>query len=68
MMVPLNGKHLRCLINEYVERYENHRLHQGLCGRRPRTKQNGPANAGGGKIISIPVLDGLYQRYERCAA
>jgi transposase InsO family protein len=67
-VIILNEKHLRRLINEYVERYENHRLHQGLCGRRPRDKQNGPANAGGGKIISIPVLGGLHHRYERCAA
>jgi len=67
-VIILNEKHLRRLINEYVEWYENHRLHQGLCGRRPRAKQNGPAKAGGGKIISIPVLGGLHHRYERCAA
>jgi transposase InsO family protein len=67
-VIILNEKHLRRLISEYVEWYENHRLHQGLDGRRPRAKQGGLANSGDGKIISIPVLGGLHHRYERRAA
>ena len=67
-VIILNEKHLRPLLSEYAEWCENHRLHQGLGGRRPRAKQGGSANAGDGKIISIPVLGGLHHRYERCAA
>ena len=67
-VIILNEKHLRRLISEYVEWYENHRLHQGLDGRRPCAKQYGPSNVGDGKITSIPVLGGLHHRYERIAA
>ena len=67
-VIILNEKHLRHLISEYVDWYENHRLHQGLGGRRPCDKQHEPSNVGDGKIISIPVLGGLHHRYERIAA
>ena len=56
------------LYGKGVSMFQNHRLHQGLAGRRPCAKQHGPSNAGEGEIISIPVLGGLHHRYERIAA
>ena len=66
-----NAGHLENLLTEYVDWYENLRLHQGLGGSAPNEiegKADSVNSVREGKIVSIPVLGGLHHRYERQAA
>ena len=67
-VILLYEQHLRNLLSEYVNWYENFRLHQGLGGRSPVPLKAGEDDGVEGKIVSIPVLGGLHHRYERVAA
>ena len=67
-VIILHERHLRNLIGQYVNWYENHRPHQGLEGKRPVPQKEAEDNRLKGKIVSIPVLGGLHHRYERVAA
>jgi putative transposase len=61
-------RHLRNLLRDYVSWYEHFRLHQGLGGQSPASREDREENIPEGKIISTPVLGGLHHRYERVAA
>ena len=63
-----NASHLEDLLTEYVDWYENYRLHQGLGGTAPNSSDTKDGLGKDGKIVSIPVLGGLHHRYERKAA
>ena len=67
-VIVWNASHLEKLLAEYVDWYENHRLHQGLAGLAPNDRDGNCDKDGEGKIVSIPVLGGLHHRYERMAA
>ena len=67
-VIVWNASHLEKLLAEYVDWYENHRLHQGLGGSAPKERVGEEESVGEGRIISIPVLGGLHHRYERKAA
>jgi transposase InsO family protein len=62
-VIPLNDKHLRRLIREYVAYYEQDRIHDALDKdtpqRRPVEKKPSPEAT----VISSPRLGGLHHRY-----
>jgi putative transposase len=63
-VIVINEDHLRRLINEYIEYYNNDRCHLSLERDSPigREVQEKPSKSG--KIISISKLSGLQHRYE----
>ena len=67
-VIILHEQHLRNLLSEYVNWYQNWRLHQGLEGKSPVRREAGEEEEVEGKIVSIPILGGLHHRYERIAA
>ena len=66
-MIPLNEKHLRHLVSEYVKHYHLERNHQGLDNKLIRDL---PANTNQreGKIKRRSRLGGLLSYYDREAA
>ena len=67
-VIIINEQHLRDLVGQYVNWYENYRFHQGLEGKPPISQKEDEEGSAAGKIISISVLGGLHHRYERVAA
>jgi putative transposase len=63
-VIPLNERHLRRLIRDYVRYYHLDRTHDGLGKDTPdrRHIQNSPGN--GARVISLPRVGGLHHRYE----
>ncbi len=68
----MGEKHLHRVVKEYVEYYNSARPHQGLrqaipdrAGSSMQSMQQGPPSNPevGGKVISLPVLGGLYHDY-----
>ena len=64
-LIPLNERHLRRLVQEFVAYYNETRPHRTLdlhppAGPRPLQKH--------GRVVATPVLGGLHHRYERAAA
>jgi len=62
-VIPLNERHLRRLIRDYVRYYHLDRTHDGLGKDTParRPIENNPGNRA--KVISLPRVDGLHHRY-----
>ena len=62
-VIPLNERHLRRLIRDYVRYYHLDRTHDGLGKDTPdrRPIENNPGN--GAKVISLPRVGGLHHRY-----
>ena len=64
-IIPLNERHLRQVLREYVVYYNDTHPHRTLALEPPegaRTPQRS------GPLIVIPILGGLHHRYERKAA
>ena len=64
-IIPLNERHLRHVLREYVGYYNDTRPHRTLALESPegaRTPQRS------GPVIASPILGGLHHRYERNAA
>ena len=64
-IIPLNERHLRRTVQEFVAYYNDTRPHRSLdlappAGPRPPRRD--------GSVIATPVLGGLHHRYERLAA
>jgi putative transposase len=62
--VLLGERHLYRVVGEYVSYFNNARPHQGIsqqipCGR--------GCPSGDGKVVALPVLDGLHHYYRRAA-
>jgi transposase InsO family protein len=67
-VIPFNQRHLECLLKEYVYYYNNHRTHQALDGDTPEgIIQPKKSLISDTKLISKPVLGGLYHYYEKAA-
>ena len=65
-MIFFGGKHLRCVVNEYVEHYHIERNHQGIGNHLVETttlesRDHGP-------IVSRTRVGGMLKYYYRCAA
>jgi putative transposase len=68
-IIPMNEKHLECLLKEYIDHYYNpQRTHQGI-GRQAPLPSVRPAETSIAKtaLISEPVLGGLYHNYRKAA-
>jgi transposase InsO family protein len=59
--------HVRKVLREYVEYYNNVRPHSSLDAQTPSaTRKVQPVNVG--KVVAFPVLNGLHHEYRRIAA
>ncbi|MCL2577384.1 MAG: integrase core domain-containing protein [Defluviitaleaceae bacterium] len=67
-VIPFNQRHLECLLKDYVYYYNNHRTHQALDGDSPEgIIQPKKSLISDTKLISKPVLGGLFHYYEKVA-
>jgi putative transposase len=68
-MLILNERHLHWIIGEYVEYFNCARPHQGIGQRIPDPRKGDKSRVGesSGRILSRPVLGGLYHDYRRIA-
>ena len=64
-VIILNVNHLRKLLKNYVSYYNRIRPHHSLDGNSPDSREK--QNKSDGKIISIPILNGLHHHYKRVA-
>lgn len=64
-MIILNEKHLRKIMPQYVEYYNNSRTHLSLEKNNPNQREIKTPEKG--KIISIPKVGGLHHLYKRAA-
>src|SRR5208337_2580903 len=65
-VVVINERHLRRILVSYLDYYHHSRTHLSLDKDCPDARTVQPQN--GGKVIAIPQVGGLHQRYERHAA
>ncbi len=65
-MIFFGGKHLRCVVNEYVEHYHAERNHQGIGNRLIEGMHDGTDNAS--PIVSQKRVGGMLKYYHRAAA
>jgi transposase InsO family protein len=65
-MLILNGRHLQCVLDEYVSYYNESRTHMGLHGDCPIHRPIQARHTG--ELVGEPVLGGLHHRYYRRAA
>ena len=61
--IIVNGRHLWCVLREFVAYYNVHRPHRSLSLETPRLA----AHPDAGPVRSRPVLGGLHRVYERVA-
>ncbi|GAE92441.1 hypothetical protein JCM21714_1443 [Gracilibacillus boraciitolerans JCM 21714] len=68
-IIPINEKHIRHLLSDYIHNYYNsHRTHQGLAGQTPiPTPKHLPVKAEELKLKATSVMNGLYHIYKRIA-
>ena len=65
-MILLNEKHLRRVLDEFVEEYCNPaRPHLSLERNSPISRKIDPLS--NGRVVSTPILHGLHHRYHRVA-
>jgi len=65
-VIILNEQHLKRILAEYSEYYNQHRAHQGLDGDSPHGRSREPPE--NGEVVAVPYLGGLHHRYTRRAA
>lgn len=64
-VIVLGERHLLRLLKSYFEYYHQARCHQALGGNAPEPREvEGPQR---GKVVAVPMVGGLHQRYRRCA-
>jgi putative transposase len=63
-IIPLNERHLKRLLSDYVTYYHDDRTHLGLSKETPRSRAH---SVGTGPAISRRRLGGLHHRYDRAA-
>ena len=67
-VIPLYQQHFSGLLKEYIHDYNHHRTHQSLGGDTPVPSVTYlPTEAGKSKLVSTPVLNGLYHTYRKVA-
>ena len=65
-IIPLNQRHLECLMKEYVEYYNNVRTHQTLDCETPIRSIPPPITSVKDTVLSSkPILGGLYHSYDK---
>jgi hypothetical protein len=66
-VIALNERHFKRLLIEYVHYYHDDRTHLGLAKETPRGREAGRNPGGNRRVISMPRLGGLHQRYDLAA-
>jgi len=64
-VIVFNDNHLKKLLTEYIRYYNTNRPHQSLDGTSPDYREKQALSDG--KILTIPVLNGLHHVYKRVA-
>jgi putative transposase len=59
-MLILNERHLRCVLNGFIGWYSHGRVHQGLHGIPDPDPARADPKSLGGRLVAIPVLNGLH--------
>jgi transposase InsO family protein len=68
-VIPLNERHLNCLLAEYVEYYNNVRTHQSISCQTPVKSIQSPKTKAKDTVLRAkPILGGLYHSYEKHSA
>ena len=65
-VIVLNERHLRRILNEYLEYYHEARTHLGLAKDSPLPRTIDPPDRG--PVVAEPMVGGLHHRYYRKAA
>jgi putative transposase len=65
-VIPLNEKHLKRLLSEYIRYYHVHRTHLGLEKDVPNGRPSAKP-ARDSQVVSFPRLGGLHHRYDLAA-
>lgn len=65
-VIPINERHLKRLLSEYVRYYHSDRTHLGLKKDTPSTRVRAEQKDGS-RILSFPRLGGLHHRYDHVA-
>jgi putative transposase len=66
-MLIYNERHLRCVLTEFIGRYNHGRVHQALNGISDPYPALAGAEPSSGKLVAIPVLNGLHHGYRLAA-
>jgi transposase InsO family protein len=64
-VIILNERHLRRILNRYLDYYHSSRTHLSLVNDAPVSR---PVSARQGTVVPFPKVGGLHHRYERLAA
>lgn len=67
-VIPLNERHLRRLLWEYIDYFQNDRIHDSPAKDTPRRRPGEKKPNPGATAISSPRLGGLHHRYFRSEA
>jgi hypothetical protein len=62
-VIPLNARHLRRLLNEYIRYYHDDRTHLGLEKDTPARRAPAKVPPTEAHVTSLPRLGGLHHRY-----
>jgi len=62
-----NDGHLRCVLNEFIAWCNRGRVHQGLNGTPDPDPVLAEPKPAGGRLVAIPVLNGLHHDYRLAA-
>ncbi|MGB5415258.1 MAG: integrase core domain-containing protein [Polyangiales bacterium] len=65
-VIVLGAQHLRRILRKYLEYYHRSRTHLALDKDAPGLRER--ESSDGGKVIALPMVDGLHHRYTRRAA
>jgi transposase InsO family protein len=66
-VIVLNERHLKRLMNEYVRYYHEDRTHLALAKGMPADRDVVSTPSSDAKIVAMPRLDGLHNRYNLAA-
>jgi transposase InsO family protein len=66
-VIPLNERHLKRLMTEYVRYYHDDRTHLGLDKQTPTGRTAAKDTAAESEVVCIPRLGGLHHRYDLAA-
>ena len=66
-MLIWNERHLRWVLKEFIGWYNHGRVHQGLKGIPDPDPAVADSKLLGGRLVAIPVLNGLHHDYRLAA-
>jgi len=66
-VIPLNERHLKRLMTEYVRYYHDDRTHLGLAKQSPGNRTPIRGTCAASRVVSMPRLGGLHHRYDLAA-